>query len=107
MEGVDEPLAVEITEAVSVPTIGIGASAACDGQILVTPDMLGMFDWTPKFVREYTDMRSQIVDAAKRYADEVKARTFPGDAEVYRVKRTDDQIALDPRASWPQCGTSA
>ena len=55
IEGVTEDLAAEITAAVACPTIGIGASSACDGQILVTPDMLGLFDWTPKFVRRYVD----------------------------------------------------
>src|SRR5690606_21279282 len=57
IEGVAEGLARDITAAVDKPTIGIGASAACDGQILVTPDMLGLFDWTPKFVRRYADLR--------------------------------------------------
>jgi 3-methyl-2-oxobutanoate hydroxymethyltransferase len=72
VEGVAEGLAREITEAVAVPTIGIGASAGCDGQILVTDDMLGLFDWTPKFVR--------------RYADDVRQRRFPGPAEIYFAK---------------------
>ncbi len=87
VEGVDEALAEEVTQAVSVPTIGIGASAACDGQILVTPDMLGQFDWAPKFVRRYADLKAVFGEAAARYAADVRARTFPGDAEVYRVKR--------------------
>jgi len=87
VEGVDEELAREITEIVSCPTIGIGASASCDGQILVTPDMLGMFDWTPKFVRRYADFKGQLNEAAERYADEVRARTFPAEAETYRLKR--------------------
>ena len=60
VEGVAEGLAREITLAIDKPTIGIGASSACDGQILVTPDMLGLFDWTPKFVRRYADLRSDI-----------------------------------------------
>jgi 3-methyl-2-oxobutanoate hydroxymethyltransferase len=86
LEGVAEGLAKEVTRAVSVPTIGIGASPACDGQILVTDDMLGLFEWTPKFVRRYADLRSVIDGAAAAYAADVRAVTFPGDAEVYRFK---------------------
>ncbi|MDO9430566.1 MAG: 3-methyl-2-oxobutanoate hydroxymethyltransferase [Pseudomonadota bacterium] len=86
VEGVAEGLAREITEAVSVPTIGIGASAGCDGQILVTDDMLGLFDWTPKFVRRYGDLRGEISKAVAGYADDVRARQFPGPAEIYFAK---------------------
>jgi len=86
VEGVAEGLAREITEAVSVPTIGIGASAGCDGQILVTDDMLGLFDWTPKFVRRYADLRGEILRAADAYAEDVRARRFPGPAEIYFAK---------------------
>ena len=83
VEGVAEGLAREITEAVDVPTVGIGASAGCDGQILVTDDMLGLFDWTPKFVRRYGDLRADIGRAVEAYAEDVRARRFPGPAEVY------------------------
>jgi 3-methyl-2-oxobutanoate hydroxymethyltransferase len=86
VEGVAEGLAREITEAVPVPTIGIGASAGCDGQILVTDDMLGLFDWTPKFVRRYGDLRGEIAKAVAAYADDVRARRFPGPAEIYFAK---------------------
>ncbi|WP_300552724.1 3-methyl-2-oxobutanoate hydroxymethyltransferase [Maricaulis sp.] len=89
VEGVDEDLGREITEAVSVPTIGIGASAACDGQILVTPDMLGVFEWTPKFVKRYDNMAERTSAAVERYAEEVRARQFPSSAEVYALKRKD------------------
>jgi 3-methyl-2-oxobutanoate hydroxymethyltransferase len=71
---------------VRAPTVGIGASPSCDGQILVTDDMLGVFEWTPKFVRRYADLRSTISDAVAQYASDVRAATFPGDAEVYRFK---------------------
>lgn len=81
-----ETLAAEITAAVGAPTVGIGASAACDGQVLVTDDMLGLFEWTPKFVRRYADIRTSIADAVARYAADVRAATFPGEAEVYRFK---------------------
>ena len=89
IEGVSEDLAREITETIDVPTIGIGASAACDGQVLVTPDMLGVFDWTPKFVKRYDNMAERIDAAAARYAEEVKARIFPGAGQTYTLKRTD------------------
>ncbi|WP_374471449.1 3-methyl-2-oxobutanoate hydroxymethyltransferase [Phenylobacterium sp.] len=86
VEGVAEGLAREITGAIEVPTIGIGASAGCDGQILVTDDMLGLFDWTPKFVRRYADLRGEIARAAQGYAEDVRARRFPGPAEIYFAK---------------------
>jgi len=86
VEGVAEGLAREITEAIEVPTIGIGASAGCDGQILVTDDMLGLFDWTPKFVRRYGDIRGEIAKAVAAYAEDVRNRTFPGPAEIYFAK---------------------
>ena len=87
VEGVAEELAVEITESVSCPTIGIGASAACDGQILVTDDMLGLFDWTPKFVKKYADQRSEITTAITDYAAEVRSRAFPAEKQTYRLKK--------------------
>jgi 3-methyl-2-oxobutanoate hydroxymethyltransferase len=86
VEGVAESLAQEITEAVAVPTIGIGGSVACDGQILVVDDMLGLFDWTPKFVRRYADLRGEIDRAVGAYADDVRNRRFPGAAETYFSK---------------------
>lgn len=86
VEGVAEGLAKEITEAVGVPTIGIGASAGCDGQVLVIDDMLGLFDWTPKFVRRYADLKGEISRAAAAYAEDVRARRFPGPAEIYFAK---------------------
>jgi len=86
VEGVAEGLAREITNAVDVPTIGIGASAGCDGQILVVDDMLGLFDWTPKFVRRYADLRGEIGKAVAAYADDVRERRFPGPAEIYYAK---------------------
>ena len=88
VEGVAEGLAREVTEILAIPTIGIGASAGCDGQILVTDDMLGLFDWTPKFVRRYADLKGEIATAARAYAEDVKARTFPGKAETYFNSKT-------------------
>jgi 3-methyl-2-oxobutanoate hydroxymethyltransferase len=86
IEGVAEPLARKITQQVAVPTIGIGASAGCDGQILVTEDMLGLFDWTPKFVRRYADLRGDIAAAVRAYADDVREGRFPAREETYFAK---------------------
>jgi 3-methyl-2-oxobutanoate hydroxymethyltransferase len=85
VEGVDEALAPEITAAVKAPTIGIGASAKCDGQILVTDDLLGLFEWTPKFVRRYADVKGVIDKAAAAYAADVRSRRFPAAAETYAL----------------------
>ncbi len=84
VEGVVEPLAVEITKAVDIPTIGIGASAQCDGQILVLEDMLGLSPWVPKFVKVYGDLGNAIEKAVTEYAAEVKDRSFPSEDNVYR-----------------------
>ena len=87
IEGVAEDLAAEISAEVSCPTIGIGASAACDGQVLVAQDMLGLFDWAPKFVRRYADLRAETETAVKAYADDVRSRNFPGKAETYSLRK--------------------
>jgi 3-methyl-2-oxobutanoate hydroxymethyltransferase len=86
VEGVVEPIAVEMTEAVPCPIIGIGASAQCDGQVLVTEDMLGMFERVPRFVKRYEDIATTISGAAARYAEEVRARTFPGIEQTYQPR---------------------
>ena len=84
IEGTVEDVSTKITKAISIPTIGIGASATCDGQILVTDDMLGALDGhTPKFVKQYADLKSQINDAVKQYAQEVKSRSFPAEDHIY------------------------
>jgi 3-methyl-2-oxobutanoate hydroxymethyltransferase len=85
LEGIVEPLAAEITRTISIPTIGIGASPACDGQVLVVDDMLGMFEHGPRFVKKYADLRTIISTAAATYASEVIGGTFPSDAECYGV----------------------
>jgi len=84
VEGVVEPLAVKITESIDAPTIGIGASNKCDGQILVLEDMLGLNPWTPKFVKVYGNLGGMIEKAVEEYATEVKSRAFPGEDQVYR-----------------------
>ncbi len=84
VEGVVETLADRITSAVDIPTIGIGASKNCDGQILVLEDMLGLNPWVPKFVKMYGDLGPAIERAVADYADEVRTRSFPGEEHVYR-----------------------
>jgi 3-methyl-2-oxobutanoate hydroxymethyltransferase len=86
IEAVAEPLARKITQAITAPTIGIGASAACDGQVLVLEDMLGLSPRTPKFVRRYGDLGPAIEAAIKGYAADVRSRSFPGPEHVYGMK---------------------
>ncbi|MBC9033627.1 3-methyl-2-oxobutanoate hydroxymethyltransferase [Sphingomonas sp. JC676] len=85
-EGVVETLANEITAAVSVPVIGIGASAQCDGQVLVIDDMLGMFERTPRFVKKFDDLAGRISAAVETYAADVRSRAFPGAEQVYAAR---------------------
>ncbi len=88
IEGTVEAVAREMTEIVSVPTIGIGASPACDGQILVTQDMVGLFaDFTPKFVKKYADLGVEMERAAREYADDVRSGRFPGLEHCYGVEK--------------------
>jgi 3-methyl-2-oxobutanoate hydroxymethyltransferase len=87
IEAVAEPLGRRITEQVAVPTIGIGASAACDGQILVLEDMLGLSPRVPRFVRRYGDIGPAIEAAVAGYAKDVRARVFPGSDNVYSMKK--------------------
>jgi 3-methyl-2-oxobutanoate hydroxymethyltransferase len=86
VEGVMEEIATKVARAVSAPVIGIGASAECDGQVLVTEDMLGLFERTPRFVKRYDDLAARIGEAAAAYAGEVRARDFPGPEQTYRPK---------------------
>jgi 3-methyl-2-oxobutanoate hydroxymethyltransferase len=87
LEGMAEPLAARITRQIAIPTIGIGASAECDGQILVMEDMLGLNPRPAKFVREYAKLGPDIEAAVKAYAGDVRARRFPGAENVYPMKR--------------------
>ena len=87
IEGVVEPIAIAITEQVSAPTIGIGASAKCDGQVLVVDDMLGMFERVPRFVKKYGDIATTIADTAAQYASDVRDRSFPGPEQTYQPKK--------------------
>ena len=87
LEGVMEELAVAVTDSVTVPVIGIGASAHCDGQVLVTEDMLGMFERVPRFVKRFDTIAQSIDGAAQRYAADVRSRAFPTEEQVYRPKK--------------------
>ena len=83
VEGVVEPIAIELTRTIACPTIGIGASAQCDGQVLVAEDMLGMFERTARFVKRFDDLAGRISAAAETYAADVRSRAFPGPEQVY------------------------
>jgi 3-methyl-2-oxobutanoate hydroxymethyltransferase len=89
LEAIAEPLAAQITREIAIPTIGIGASPACDGQVLVLEDMLGLSPWTPKFVKRYTSLGPSIETAVASYAAEVKSRRFPGPEHVYHVRKVE------------------
>lgn len=86
VEGVVAPLAEEITRAVGIPTIGIGASSACDGQILVINDMLGLTDRVPRFVKRYGAIGEAVTAAVRTYAEEVRERSFPAEEHVYKPR---------------------
>jgi 3-methyl-2-oxobutanoate hydroxymethyltransferase len=86
IEAVAEPLARRITAAIAIPTIGIGGSAACDGQILVLEDMLGLSPRVPKFVKRYGELGPSIEAAVAAYASDVRARAFPGSEHVYPMR---------------------
>jgi 3-methyl-2-oxobutanoate hydroxymethyltransferase len=84
LESIPAGLAAEISQAIEIPTIGIGAGVGCDGQILVTNDLLGLFpDFRPKFVRRYAELSLAMKDAFTRFRDDVRARKFPGPDESY------------------------
>lgn len=86
VEGVMEEIADEITSLLPVPVIGIGASPKCDGQVLVTDDMLGMFERTPRFVKRFDDLATRIGEAVESYAADVRTRRFPTAEQTYRPK---------------------
>jgi 3-methyl-2-oxobutanoate hydroxymethyltransferase len=92
LEAIAEPLAHKISKAIPIPTIGIGASAACDGQILVMEDMLGLSPRVPKFVKEFGKVGEAIENAIKAYAEHVRDRAFPGVEHTYAMKKEDGAI---------------
>lgn len=83
LEMVPAPVAAQVTEILAIPTIGIGAGAACDGQVLVWTDFAGLGDWSPRFAKRYADMGSILRDAAITYADEVRTGSFPDRSHSY------------------------
>ncbi len=86
LEGVAEPLARKVTESVACPVIGIGASSGCDGQILVTEDMLGLFAINPRFVKRFAEIGHDIEAAIEGYANEVRNRSFPAEEHTYKMR---------------------
>jgi 3-methyl-2-oxobutanoate hydroxymethyltransferase len=104
LEAIAEPLAVRITNAIPIPTIGIGASAACDGQVLVMEDMLGLSPRVPKFVKAFGKVGEAIESAIKDYALDVRARRFPGLEHTYGMKA--GQEVVSEAAKMPKTGRS-
>jgi len=94
IEAIAEALAARITKDVPIPTIGIGASAECDGQVLVLEDMLGLAPRVPKFVKEYAELRSAVEGAVKAYARDVRAGAFPAEEHTYS---TLDEVPSAPK----------
>jgi 3-methyl-2-oxobutanoate hydroxymethyltransferase len=95
LEAIPSDIAREITEKLSIPTIGIGAGAACDGQVLVSYDMLGMDEsFKPRFVRRFATLGATIKSAVEQYVGEVRGSSFPSDAESFAV--TEKQAAQSP-----------
>ncbi len=86
-EGVIEPIAIALTNTLEIPVIGIGASAQCDGQVLVTEDMLGMFERVPRFVKRYEDIAAIIDKTVASFASEVRDRSFPSEEQTYQPKK--------------------
>ena len=91
LEAIAEPLAAKITAAIPIPTIGIGASAACDGQILVMEDMLGLSPQVPKFVKQFGQIGAQIENAIRGYADAVRSKNFPTPEHTYAMKKAEPE----------------
>jgi len=86
LEKIPAGVAQKVTEAVEIPTIGIGAGSGCDGQVLVTQDMLGLFtDFRPKFVRRYAEIAEDIIEAVSKYVEDVRSGSFPGPDESYEI----------------------
>jgi 3-methyl-2-oxobutanoate hydroxymethyltransferase len=93
LEAVPAPIAARVTEALSVPTIGIGAGSACDGQVLVWHDLLGLYDGpAPRFVKRYADLADEIVTALQAYAADVRSGTFPEERHTYSIP--DEELRL-------------
>ena len=88
VEAIPEEVATKITDSVEVPTIGIGGGRNCDGQILVSHDILNLYgDFTPKFVKKYGNINENITTAIKKYSNEVKNKTFPTEKHIFTIKK--------------------
>jgi len=86
LEKIPSPLAKKISDALSIPTIGIGAGPHCDGQILVYTDMLGLtVDFNPRFVRRYAQLNNEIKDAVNKIGDDIRNKNFPSEEESYWI----------------------
>lgn len=97
LEGIPKDLADEITETLTIPTIGIGAGSGCDGQVLVLYDLLGLNpDFTPKFVKKYVDGAAIVSDAVKAYVDEVKRQVFPDDDHSFHAPKPKQLPSKEP-----------
>ena len=106
LEAITPPLARRITDAIAIPTIGIGASADCDGQILVMEDMLGLSPNVPKFVKEFGAVGAAIDQAIGSYAEAVRKRTFPAAAHTYSMREPDAEAPVAPRPQSPKAKSS-
>lgn len=106
LEGMAELLAARITRQIAIPTIGIGASASCDGQILVLEDMLGLNPSVPKFVKKFAAIGAAIEDAVKTYAEEVRSRAFPGADHVYAMRQEAAPLAKEGATKKPKISGS-
>lgn len=101
LEAIPSPLAELITDEMNIPTIGIGAGAACDGQVLVYHDILGLYDqFKPKFVKQYAEIKPQIVQAIAAYADEVRKGVFPGPEHSFSMKKEELKSLLERNFEW-------
>lgn len=95
LEAVPAPVATKVSQALTIPTIGIGAGPGCDGQVLVFHDILGLFDrFIPKFVKQYANLRQPIIDALHAYVQEVESGQFPTEAHTYKIDETELEIFL-------------
>lgn len=93
LEGVPQEVGAMVSKSVSIPVIGIGAGASCDGQILVTQDLLGMFsDFTPKFVKQYRKLRDEITEGIREYIKEVQSGAFPDESHVFKSENTINKL---------------
>lgn len=99
LEAVPAAVAAAITEHLGVPTIGIGAGSQTDGQVLVWHDLLGLYDWRPRFAKAYAQLRPQMVEAIARYAEDVRGRRFPTEEHQYSIDAAELELFQTELAS--------